>query len=176
MISIIDYFKKNDLSYTATSSPADNFPPNNAFSRDDDTYFYTVQGDIYWQIMFQKPVTIEKYFITCPTKYGEWITSWRISHSLDCSSFNQLQDDAKKLQGNTENFTLKNPVYCKCFKISGLTTTRITNGLWFNSFDCFGSITSSRRTRNGCTCNCNFAKRRLISNVLSFLFVLNIYS
>ena len=164
MISIIDYFKKNSLSYTATGPSGS---PSSGFL--DNTYFYTEASDPYWQVEFQLPVTIEKYFFTYTCNSDIWPTSWKISYSLDCSTFTELQTDAKKLQGNTENFSLKNPVYCKCFKITGLTTSTTYVGLWFSSFKCYGSLKPPKMKDENTFFHVNAKRRFLIIFIRSLL-------
>ena len=103
---IIDFFNKYSLSYTATGSSG--WPPSNGFL--DNTYFYTDASDPYWQVEFQLPVTIEKYFFTYTINSDIWPTSWKISYSLDCSTFTELQTDAKKIYmggPNATNFNSK---------------------------------------------------------------------
>ena len=119
MSSIIDYFKTNNLKYTLTSStPVSGYPPEHAFDKNNNRFDSLVPSP-FWQINFEKIVTIESYIIGALTNWNWWVSEWKISYSLDGNSLIDLQTDSlDDLRGNTKKFPLKKLISCKSFRIS----------------------------------------------------------
>ena len=168
MSSIIDFFNANNLNYTVTSSTpvsADS-GPYNAFDKND-KHFCSYVSSPYWQVTFERLVTITSYIISASNSW--YTTQWKVSYSVDGSSFADVQTYSKDIQGNTEKFLLPYQINCKIFRITGIKASDGTDDLRFNSFDCFGPV-SLKRTRNQCSCNFYFYKRRLTISFLLTLF------
>ena len=167
MSSIINFFNTNKLKYTASGSDSDY---NNAFDKNDN--FFHDGPNAYWQVTFERLVTIVSYFITSKSWYNYAMTKWDVSYSIDGSTFNHLQTDSVgSLDGNTRKFPLIAQINCKSFKIKAISDTDGDSYLIFNSFDCFGPV-SVKKTINQCSCNCARYKNRMISNfLLVFTFI-----
>lgn len=169
MQSILKYFDNNGLSYKASSStPFESASgTNNAFNKDGNR-FQTQENPSYWQVSFSEAVTIGSYIISGGSIKGNSITSWDISYSFDGTNFINLQTDSiKDLRGNTKRFPLKKQIYCKCFKITGRTTTTGSCYLYFYCFDCFLDGFLKRKNLN--SYNIPYFKRKWLSNELIIL-------
>ena len=65
-----------------------------AFSKDG-SYFYSLCPNKNWQISFQQPMKISKYYICTSYLPGStYISSWDVSYSNDGISFETLQKDS----------------------------------------------------------------------------------
>ena len=95
-------------------------------------------------------------------------TEWKISYSVDGSSFIDVQTYSKDIYRNTEKFLLPKEITCKIFRINGIKSSDNSDDMLFNSFDCYGTVV--KRTRNKCSCNYYFYKRRLTIGLLLTLF------
>ena len=171
MSSIIDFFNANKLNYTASGSSdscSNEFYP--AFDKNDKC-FYSVEDSPYWQVTFEYLVTIASYIISAPLTTSWYTTDWKISYSLDGSSFTDVQTYSKDLKGNTEKFLLPYQINCKIFRITGFDDNLYEGDLLFNSFDCFGSVLL-KIIKNQCSCNYYYYKRRLIQQTSYLLYFL----
>ena len=174
MSSIIEYYNINKLNYTtASSNPCSSVKgPYNAFDKND-KHFCSIENP-YWQVTFEQLVSIESYIISAKSSWYSWyMTQWMISYSLDGNSFIELQTESyDSIYGNTKKFPLKNQINLKSFKIKGIKSSDNCDDLAFNSFDCFGPV-SLKKTRNQCSCNCYYYKRRITISILLTLFILS---
>ena len=168
MPSIIEFFKANKLNYTASGTQNECGGFYAAFENDKH-FCSTYLPPNYWQVTFARSVTITGYIISAPQSVDWYTTQWKVSYSVDGSSFTDVQTYSKSLKGNTEKFLLPYQINCKIFKITGIENSVGYSDLSFNSFDCFGSV-SLKRTRNQCSCNFYFYKRRLTISFLLTLF------
>ena len=172
MSSIIEYFNKNGLNYTSVGSTheeAEN--PYNAFKKGDEYGFCSSESNNYWIVSFEKPVTVESYIISSGTGWDWWITSWEISYSMKGESFTPIQTDKiDDLRGNTKKFPFSSPVYCKQLKIVMKSTSDGGIALFFNSFDCFGSVGALKKTYSQCTSDCRRAKSQLVTWIMMTIF------
>ena len=167
MPSIIEFFKANKLNYTASATQNECGGFYAAF--ENDKHFCSTQSSRdYWQVTFERLVTIASYIISASAHWRT--TQWKVSYSLDGSSFVDVQTYSKSLKGNTEKFLLPYQINCKIFRINGIKASDDTDDMLFNSFDCFGPGYSLKRTRNQCSCNFYYYKRRLTTSFLLTLF------
>ena len=175
MTSIIDYFNKNKYNYTASDSY--NNAAYDAFDKKGKLYACTIPDGKtkYWQVVFDRYVTIGSYFITSKPSYSWYMESWDISYSNDGSSFIYLQTDAiNDLRGNINKFNLVNSITCKGFRITIKSCNDGSKDIIFHSFDCFSPV---KITKSRIRYSCNFAyyKRRLAANTLLTLYSIILY-
>ena len=172
MPSILEYYKANNLNYSATSSTPlrETHGPYSAFNKEGN-HFQTQQDPSYWQISFTQPVAIGSYIISGESVNKNTMTSWNISYSIDGENFTFLQTDTSdNLKENKERFPLKKRIYCKHFKITGRTTTFGKSYLFFYCFDCFSDGSLRELFRN--SCDVAYIKRRVILSELVVLMTL----
>ena len=141
MNSIIDLFNKKGLNYTTASpKPTSGHDAFYAFYKDQN-YFRTDASPYFWQIEFVVPVTIESYIISSPSSFSAYMKSWEVSYSLDNETFVAHPSySIYSLKENKKIFSLVSGVYCRFFRIANIQNSAGTRNLYFNSFDCFGSI------------------------------------
>ena len=168
MSSIISFFKANKFTYSAQSTKPWQTPgygPNNAFDKTET--FASFVTNPYWQVTFDRFVTIDSYIISMRTYFDWTMKEWKISYSLGSSFINLQTDTSDDLRANTKVFKLKKQIKCKSFRITGTKDNYSTGGgsghLAFNSFDCFGLPYAVMKTRN------EFKRRLLINLLLSLL-------
>ena len=167
-MSIIDNFNANGLGYTTSGIPNSGYSCDSAF--DKNNLYYRSTESPFWQITFEKIVTIGSYTLKTKSFEGWYMTVWKISYSLDGNSFVDLQNDC--VYDSSDNilmFPLRKLIRCKSFKITGVHASDKTDDLIFNNFDCF-SKGSLSRIENKCSCNFYFYKRRLTVGFLLTLF------
>ena len=169
MFSIIEYFNENNINYTASGGSINGGNGYyDAFDKNDRYFCSTVTP--YWQVNFDRLVSIASYTITAKSWNTWYMTSWKVSYSLDGSSFTNIQTESiSSLNGNTNKFPLNNQVTCKSFRITGVKCSDNSDDLLFNSFDCYSPVALSKSKKH-CSCNCFYYKRRLITNFLLALF------
>ena len=175
-MSIIDNFKANGLSYTTSGSPSNGGHGCDAAFDKTDKFFRSTSNPPYWQISFEQIVTIGSYTLKTLSLQSWCMTVWKISYSLDGSSFVDLQNDyllnnLYDPDKNIPKYPLKNLIRCKIFKITVVKSSDNTDDMIFNAFDCFSKGSLSKIENKGkCSCNFYFYKRRLTISFLLTLF------
>ena len=165
-MSILEYFRANNLTYTTSSSSGSHGTAVNKGRY----FYYDYSTPSFWQMSFDPIITIGSYTLRTRLLSSWFMIAWKISYSLDGSSFTDLQYDC--VYNTTDNvlkFPLRTPIRCKTFKISGVKSSSNTDGMIFNNFDLF-SKGSLSEIRNKCSCNFYFYKRRLTIGFLLTLF------
>ena len=171
-MSIIDYFNTNGLGYTTSGSTSNGGDGHNAAFDKNDKHFQSHSDPPFWQVTFEQIVTIGSYTLKTKSFEGWFMTVWKISYSLDGSSFIDLQNDCVyDSSDNILKFPLKKLIKCKSFKITGVHSSDGYDDLVFNNFDYFSKGSYSMIENKGkCSCNFYYYKRRLTVGFLLTLF------
>ena len=165
MSSIIDYFNANNIEYSASSLSflGAGFEPEKAFAKSGNFFESAASpSNQWWQVSFSRTVVISSYFITYTSANTCSATKWDVSISNDNKTFDVVKTQTTStIVGNTNPFSLDQPVSCKHFRLTQ--KERACSGnycFYFRGFDCFGVVPRK--------CSCNFAryKRELIFNYL----------
>jgi hypothetical protein len=179
------------VSYSLSSSPASSsHPATDAFSTST-AYFETTTSPYFWQISFSKSVTITSYTIGGSSTWVNSLLSWEISYSNDGSTFTTLQTNSvSTLIGKRYTFQLNRQINCIHFRITGKLVQSGGPALWFNQFNCYGTVglvtpkrtpsltpkrtpaLTPKRTRIQYTCNVAVIRNKLISQALLVIMTL----
>ena len=164
MYSIIDYFNANKIKYSASSLTSLNstYGPEKAFAKS--VNFFESAGSPsgqWWQVSFSRTVVISSYIITYNADKYCSATKWNVSISNDNNTFDVVKvQTTSTISGNTNPFSLDQPVSCKHFRLTLIEKNCATNYFFFRGFDCFGFVPRITQIRR---------RQRLISN-----FILNL--
>ena len=141
-VSILRYFEKQGLNYTATASSvlSSSYNVYNPF-KDDDTYFFS-SVDVehgWWQVSFSKLVTIRSYILKSKGSFNR-PESWTIKTS-DGTNWKEIHTISNTDIRTNYKFTLPYAVLCKYFRIimnGKYCSTGSAYFMTFSFFDCFG--------------------------------------
>ena len=179
MISIIDYFKLNRINFTVSSLSA-NDPSTGPYNVLDTTANYfiskTTPTGQWWQLTFPTPVYLSSYTIGDNNEAPNWITKWKISYSNNEEDFIHIRDESHPdIRGNDASFRLNPNIALKTFRITYLENTAKNNHLHFSYFNCFGTVNSNKKRKRN-TCNFIVYKYKLISKLLTMIYISTIGS
>ena len=168
MASITEYFEKNKLNYTASASSeySSSHSPYNVFTNNSNMYHSKENNDEHWwQISFSIPVVVASYIFY---RHGsDYLKRWKISYSLDGVVFITAQEDSSNIGRNLIPFKMTAPCYCKHFRITHIEDSYGANKLFFDYFNCYGTIEAKKR--NKLTCNFARYRHKLISHQLMII-------
>ena len=169
MVSLITYFKENEIEYTVTSSSGN---PYYAFEKDKRFDIGTSSNGLYWQISFSRPVTIDSYIISAPAGWGSYSETWSVSYSLDNQIFTHFPAYGMyDLRKNKDKFALPKPAYCLHFRITGIRDNGNSQDLQFNSFDCFGTIGAvQNKQKKLCAVSFAMFRQSILPKIIMLLY------
>ena len=171
------------VSYSLSSSGALGSGYSESYAFGSSSWFHTLISPYFWQISFSKPVTITSYTIGGSSSWVNSLTSWEISYSNDGSTFTTLQTNSvSTLIGKRYTFQLNRQINCIHFRITCKTVQSGGQALWFNQFDCYGTVglvtpkrtpaLTPKRTIIQYTCNVAVIRNKLISQALLVIMTL----
>ena len=151
-VSIIKDFDAKGLKYTATSltSRRSGNGPDNVFTTGTSQYFYSSDSpsDQWWQIEFEKPVSIKSYVIQSQASLTSFRPKkWLINISNDGNIWKTIQETGRDSLEDLEPFNFTSAVTCKFFRIVLKENTGGDNRLVFSYFDCFGEIAKAKTNK-----------------------------
>ena len=176
MTSIIDYYKKNNINYTASSLSLNlGKSPYNVF--DSSKTFFVSQlnpAGQWWQVTFEFPVSISSYTIGEHIDEIDRLKRWKISYSINNGDLVDIREESHDdIRGNV-NFVLNPAINCTTFRITHIENTEGTNQLYFSYFNCYETINKIKKMK---VITCDFVgyKYRLISKELTMILVSTIW-
>ena len=166
--SILREFEAKKINYSAQSlTQNSNYNPYNVFSSDN-KFFHSSSSpsDQWWQVKFDKQVTINSYTISAYSNINNRPTKWVINTSNDGQNWDSVPETGNDILNNQDNFTLSSPVSCSYFRIILKQNTFSDNQFLFSYFDCFGLLARDKNAAKLHSCLNQNRKYRISYNMI----------